>query len=103
MNEIDGVKQRVKTQKHKVIWGGASKGVIFALYLQKSGINIDYVIDINPAKQGKFLAATGIKVSSPEEVFGKIENGIDIFVMNSNYLEEIIKLSNNKFNYIRVD
>jgi len=100
---INIVKQLAKTQKHKVIWGGASKGVIFALYLQKAGINIDYVIDINPAKQGKYLAATGIKVSSPEDVLDKIEKGSDIFVMNSNYLEEIIKLSNNQFNYIKVD
>lgn len=100
---INKVKQLTKTQKHKVIWGGASKGVIFALYMQRAGVNIDYVIDINPAKQGKYLGATGIKVSSPAGVLNKIEKGSDIFIMNSNYLEEIIKLSKNKFNYIKVD
>ena len=100
---IDVVKQQVKTQKHKVIWGGASKGVIFALHLQRAGIHVDYVIDINPAKQGKYLAATGIRVSSPEDVLNKIEKDSDIFVMNSNYLGEVIKLSNNQFNYIKVD
>ena len=103
LSGINVIEQQAKTQKDKVIWGGASKGVIFALYMQRAGIKIDYVIDINPAKQGKFLAATGIKVSSPEDVLNKIEKGSDIFVMNSHYLEEIIKLSNNEFNYIKVD
>jgi SAM-dependent methyltransferase len=89
--------------KKNAVWGGASKGVIFTLYLQRAGINIDYVIDINPAKQGKYLAATGICVSSPEVALDKIEKGSDVFVMNSNYLEEIIKLSKNQFNYLKID
>ena len=103
LDGIEKVKQLTKTQKHKVIWGGASKGVVFALYMQRAGIDIDYVIDINPAKQGKYLGATGIMVFSPEEALNKVEKGSNIFIMNSNYLEEIIKLSKNEFNYIKVD
>lgn len=89
--------------KRNLIWGGASKGVIFALYMQRSGVNIDLVVDINPAKQGKFLAGSGLKVSSPEEGVQTMHVGDNVFVMNSNYLEEIIESTSNKFNYIQVD
>lgn len=89
--------------KHNAIWGGASKGVIFSLYMQRTGINMDCVIDINPAKQNKFMAATGLKVSSPSEGIAALHSGDNIFVMNSNYLEEIVSLSNNQFHYIQVD
>jgi len=89
--------------KTNAIWGGASKGVIFALYMQRAGIEVDLIIDINPAKQGQFIAASGLKVSSPEDGLKTLVKNDDIFVMNSNYLKEIIELSNNQFNYIKVD
>lgn len=85
------------------IWGGASKGVIFALYMEKAGVNIDLVIDINPAKQGSYLPISGLKVSTPDEAMNMLRAGDNIFVMNSNYLYEIIDLSKNNFNYIKVD
>ena len=102
LSDIKRIADSAKSQSN-VIWGGASKGVIFALYMQRAGVSIDFVIDINPAKQGKYLGASGLRVSSPKEVLCKLEKGNDIFVMNSNYLEEIIKLSDNQFNYIKVD
>lgn len=85
------------------IWGGASKGVIFALYMRRAGADIDYVIDINPAKQGKYLGATGLLVSSPEAVTALLKPGVNLFVMNSNYLPEIRQMTDNKFNYLTVD
>ena len=89
--------------KRNVVWGGASKGVIFTLYMQREGVKIDLIIDINPAKQNKFIAASGLKICSPEDGLRNLQQGDDIFVMNSNYLKEIIELTNNQFNYIKVD
>jgi len=89
--------------KISVVWGGASKGVIFAIFMHRAGATIDYVADINPAKQGKYLPATGLRVQQPEELIKKLEKSTDIFVMNSNYLNEIKQLTNNRFNYITVD
>lgn len=88
--------------KRNAIWGGASKGVIFALYMQRAGVNVGLVIDINPAKQNKFMAGSGIRISSPVEGMKMLQAGDDVFVMNSNYLQEIVALSNNQFNYIQV-
>jgi len=72
-----------------VIWGGASKGVIFSLLLQREGVVFDAVIDVNPAKQGKYLPASGLLVESPEEVLPRLSGDSMIWVMNSNYLSEI--------------
>lgn len=85
------------------IWGGASKGVIFSLLMERAGAKVDMVVDINPAKQGKFLAATGLRVFSPPEAVPALPDGADIFVMNSNYLDEIRKLTRNRFNYLLVE
>lgn len=83
----------------RAIWGAASKGVIFAMYLRSLGVNVDIAIDINPAKQGRFLPCSGLRVVSPEEGMAMLPRGSEIFVMNSNYLDEIRKRSNNEFEY----
>ena len=61
------------------------------------------VVDINPAKQGRYLPLTGIRVSSPEEAMEKLPRGSKIYVMNSNYLEEIRVITSNKYEYVGVD
>lgn len=85
------------------IWGGASKGVIFALLRARVGQLINIVIDINPAKQGKYLPATGLLVQSPPDALAMLPNGSTIYVMNSNYLDEIRAVSRNAYKYIEVD
>jgi len=90
-------------RQRAIIWGGASKGVIFALFMQRAGARIDFVIDINPAKQGKYLAATGLRVASPDEVLAEAAPRSTIFVMNGNYLPEIRQMTLNQFNYLTVD
>ncbi len=85
------------------IWGGASKGVIFALLRARAGYPVKTVIDINPAKQGKYLPATGLRVQPPKIAETELPDGATIYVMNSNYLDEIRAMTNNKFNYIGID
>lgn len=86
-----------------IVWGGASKGVIFTLLKQRAGQTITAVIDINPAKQGKYLPASGLQVKAPEKILPNLQDGAKVFVMNSNYLQEIKEMSGNKFNYVSVD
>lgn len=85
------------------VWGGASKGVIFSLFMARAGLPVSCVIDINPGKQHKFLAATGIQVMPPEVAFEQLPAGSDIVVMNHNYLAEIKQLVNGRFNCLTVD
>jgi Methyltransferase domain len=109
MGAIDASRARLQAQRaagqgvRAAVWGGASKGVIFSLLMNRAGAGIDTVIDINPAKQGRYLAATGIRVSAPGEVVPHLPSGADIFVMNSNYLGEIQDMTAHKFNYLLVE
>lgn len=85
------------------IWGGASKGVIFSLFMERLGRPVDVVVDINPAKQGKYLPATGLQVYSPEQAMNLLDAGDPIYVMNSAYLEEIQSMTSNKYNLVGID
>jgi hypothetical protein len=71
--------------------------------MQRAGARIDCVVDINPAKQGRYLPATGLRVTSPEEMLAQVPAGSDIYVMNGNYLPEIRRMTQDRFNYITVD
>jgi hypothetical protein len=96
-------KQSAGHESPVTVWGGASKGVIFSLFMQRAGAKIDLVVDINPAKQGKYLAATGLRVQSPEDAMSRLAPGADLFVMNSNYLKEIQDITEHQFNYLLVE
>lgn len=83
-----------------VVWGGASKGVIFSLLRARAGYPVDVVVDVNPAKQGNFLPLTGLRVEAPDAVLPLLPPASTIFVMNANYLSEIQTITRNKFTYI---
>jgi len=86
-----------------VVWGGASKGVIYSLHKIRAGHTIDMVIDINPAKQGKYLPGSGFLVSSPEDAICKLSKGDTIIIMNPNYRGEIIEMTDNRYFYVDVE
>jgi pyruvoyl-dependent arginine decarboxylase (PvlArgDC) len=71
--------------------------------MQRHGVSIDFIIDINPVKQGKFAPGSGCEIISPVRACEELNPGAHVFVMNSNYIKEITELSNNLFDYIRID
>lgn len=101
---IDNALRRMTDgSRRNAIWGAASKGVIFATHLIRRGVTFDLAIDINPAKQGRFLPVSGLRVASAEEAETLLAPGDNVFVMNSNYLDEIAAQSHNAYTYITVD
>jgi len=57
-----------------------------------------------PCKARKVFTSYGFASSfSPTEALSKLKAGATIYVMNSNYLEEIKKISRNTYNYICID
>ncbi|WP_166364054.1 class I SAM-dependent methyltransferase [Pseudomonas akapageensis] len=90
-------------QRGSAIWGASSKGVIYSLFLQRAGVAVDQVVDINPAKQGRYLPLSGLRVSSPQEAQAALPEGANLFVMNSNYLEEIKRMTAGRYVYHAVD
>jgi hypothetical protein len=69
-----------------VIWGSGSKGVAFLNALPNSK-KIEYAVDINPHRQGTFMAGTGQEIVSPE--FLKSYRPSAVIVMNPVYVDEI--------------
>lgn len=92
-----------KDEAPSIVWGGASKGVIFSLHRARMGAPVSAVVDINPAKQGKYLPITGIEVESPETVLSRLDKDSTIFVMNSNYLDEIKAMAGDTYRYVSID
>lgn len=102
---VQSLSQRLAANpdRPRVVWGGASKGVIFSIFMERAGMSIQMVVDVNPAKQGKYIGVTGLRVSSPEEALDQLPEGSEIIVMNSNYLEEIRSMTQNRFSYFPAD
>jgi SAM-dependent methyltransferase len=73
-------KNRLKHLKEKgqktVIWGSGSKGIAFLTTLNVIE-EINYVVDINPYRQGTYMAGTGQEIVS------------QVIVMNPMYIKEI--------------
>lgn len=72
--------------KRAVIWGSGSKCVSF-LSATSISDEIEYVVDINPHRQGFYVAGTGQHIVDP--VFLKKYKPDIVIVMNKIYLEEI--------------
>ncbi len=68
------------------LWGSGSKAVSFLTTLQLQD-EIQYVVDINPYKQGKYLAGSGHAIVAPRYL---AKEPVDlIYVMNPIYQNEI--------------
>lgn len=72
--------------KRGVVWGAGSKGVTF-LNVIAPGPVIEYIVDINPRKQGKFVAGTGQEIVPPS--FLRAYQPDFVIIMNNNYRDEI--------------
>lgn len=79
------------------IWGGASKGVIFSLLMQQRGAGPSVAIDINPAKQNRFMGVSAVPIVSPETAADRLPVGATVIVMNENYLDEIRAVTEGRF------
>jgi hypothetical protein len=79
--------------RHVVIWGAGAKGVMFLNLLRiNAGAGIDWVVDINPRKQGHFVALTGQRIVGPECLS---QNPPDlVIVMNPEYEREVRSMIN---------
>ena len=75
-----------KQGKKTVVWGSGSKCVAFLTTLDTID-KIQYVVDINPHRHGKFIPGVGKEIMSPE--FLKDYQPDQVIVMNEIYCDEI--------------
>ncbi len=81
LSELESKKRRV------VIWGAGSKGVTFVNTLNISYKRIEYIVDINPRKHGKFIPGTAQCIVGPD--FLKEYSPQIVIIMNPIYCNEI--------------
>ena len=72
--------------RRPVVWGAGSKGVSF-LNATIAGSRVQYVVDINPRKHGKFVAGAGQQIV-PAELLRDYRPDL-VIVMNPAYGDEI--------------
>ncbi|MDZ7263416.1 MAG: class I SAM-dependent methyltransferase [candidate division KSB1 bacterium] len=82
-------------QRHgtSLVWGAGAKGCNFVNLLDPNRELISAVIDINPMKQGRFIAKTGHNIIGPHELAQW--DAQTIWVMNDIYLSEIRDMTRN--------
>ena len=76
---------------------------MFTHHMSKRGYIPELAIDINPAKQNRYLAGSGLPVLDAATALAILGKNPDIFVMNSNYLSEIRAMGGPGPNYIAVE
>ena len=79
--------QRIKAEnKRSIVWGSGSKCVAFMTTLNVKD-EINYIVDINPHRHGKYIPGVGKQIVSPE--FLKDYQPEIVIVMNPVYCNEI--------------
>ncbi|HUY13368.1 MAG TPA: class I SAM-dependent methyltransferase [Terriglobia bacterium] len=81
--------QVLKFSRHGgcALWGAAAKGVTFANIIDPCVTDIKCIVDINPAKAGRYVPGTGHPIVSLEAL-GNHYSVAGLLSMNSNYLLE---------------
>ena len=80
------LRQYSENNRRVVIWGSGSKGVAFLTAIDIDG-SIEYVVDINPYRQGHYMAGTAQEIVRPS--FLAQYHPHVVLVMNAIYREEI--------------
>jgi hypothetical protein len=72
-----------------VVWGMATKGIMFSLMVDPDSSLIDYAVDVNVNKQGCFVPISGRRIDSPAALQQHGDTPVAVVVMNPNYVGEI--------------
>jgi len=91
---IADLRDRIEqTSSSIAVWGAGAKGATFLNIIDPDRKYVDCVIDINPAKQNKYIPGSGHLIISPEDME---KHGIgQVVIMNPNYTGEIEKTIKN--------
>lgn len=89
--QLDGVQRWagwLRTRRARtVVWGAGSKGTTFLNLVDSDARLIDFAVDLNPSKWGRYLPGTGHQVLRPDRDF--LKNIDQVLVMNPVYRQEV--------------
>ena len=83
----DRLRDYKKQNKRVVVWGSGGKGIGFLNALNTEDL-VDFVVDINPNRQNKYIPGSAQKIVSPEFL---IEHRPDLVVITNPLYEQEIK------------
>jgi hypothetical protein len=76
------------------LWGAGAKGVTFTSLFDPQADCLECVVDLNPAKQGRFIAASAHPIVAPAEL--KSLGVRNVILLNPNYQIEIEEFLRNE-------
>ncbi len=82
----DEMRARARSRSRVVLWGAGTKGVMFLNAIDRER-TIGCVVDVNPRKQGRFVAGTGHPILAPEHL--RTSPPDLVVAMNAAYAREI--------------
>lgn len=85
----DHLQSHRRAGKEVVIWGMATKGVVYSLLMDPDKNRIDHCVDKNANKQNCYVPLTAHRIEAPETLATRKDQPMVIVVMNPNYLAEI--------------
>lgn len=89
---IEGARERLRAAGAAgpcVLWGMATKGVVFANLVDPDGSLLAGGVDVNVRKQGRYIPGSGHGIHAPEWLTTLGDREVTVMVMNGNYAEEI--------------
>jgi len=90
-NTVDAWRTRIAAWEQEgrrvVTWGAGTKGVTFLNVLRFFHDTLEYVVDLHPRKQGRFIPVTGQEIIAPESL--TLCQPDMIVVMNPIYTREV--------------
>ncbi len=88
--DINALINKYKVEGYKtIVWGMATKGVIFTNNIDSNNELIDYCIDINAEKQSRYTPITAHFINKPSILNDISSFKCLIIIMNLNYVSEI--------------
>ncbi|MEO0478567.1 MAG: class I SAM-dependent methyltransferase [Planctomycetota bacterium] len=81
------LQQHAAAGENVVVWGGGAKTVTFLNLMGESASAVTQVVDVNPGKQGSFIAGSGHEILAPAAL--EASQPHTVIVMNPIYRDEI--------------
>ena len=93
-SKIAAIAQRLVPERRAYVWGASTKGCMFLyhyLLCNKTLAGLDFAIDINPQKTGKYLPGSMVPIRNEQFFFDHATAGDLLIITNPNYQREILE------------
>lgn len=99
--KLERFEKIVSQHKKVVIWGISGRAISVLTHMSWDKKRVQFGIDIDKDKQGKYIPVTGQLIISPEQA-ASFDPDL-VIIANANYLEEIRSSFSNKSRFLTLD